>query len=58
MLNAKNCVNPIGSCVQQMYGLFRFAENLYIQNYVNSTRNYVHYMYGFFRFAKKLNIQN
>ena len=35
MLNAKNCVNPIGNCVHQMYRLSGFAENLNIQNYIN-----------------------
>ena len=62
-LNFQNCVNSIGSCVHQMYGLSRFVENLNsmdmlnVQNCVNLTRNWVHQMYRLFEFAKKFEYQ-
>ena len=45
MLNAQNCVNPTGNCVQQVYELSGFAKKLNIQNCVNLMGNYVHQLY-------------
>ena len=61
-LNVKNCVNPDGYCVQQMYRSSRFVENLNLvnmmdaQNCTNSMGNYVHYMDGLFGFAENFSI--
>ena len=45
-------------CTLYMYGMFGFAEKLYIHNCENSTANYIHCMCGISEFAEKLNIQN
>ena len=54
MLNVPNCINPTGNCVNQMYRLSRFKENLNIQNCVNLTGNFVRYMYRLSGFIENL----
>ena len=45
MLNAQNCINPMGNCVHQEFELFGFAKKLNIHNCVNLMGNYVHQLY-------------